>query len=310
MRRYLAVSAAIGAALTVVTAVAGCGSVPATAGHGVGTSQLPASFTRQARLVVDRWDRSATARVWDTGLVLVGASSGGRFTQIPEGAGFGSGPQKAMFFSGHFRLGTALPAGSPTDVVRWASGSTRRVPVEDSAAAFAELATKSPCGCHYGSLGDLTVTSMRPTTVSLPTSRGEARIPAWQFRVAQLSWPFTEVAVPPRDLAVLPYALRADVTELIAVSKSGRELTLEAQGGGCAGQPLPHVTALVYETPGAVVVGTKATSAGPASANQVCAGVGLRFRLHATLKRPLGNRVVLDVGSGQPLALNVPANLP
>jgi hypothetical protein len=141
---------------------------------------------------------------------------------------------------------------------------------------------------------------MRPTRVALPTSRGLAQVPAWQFRVAQLSWPFTEVAVVPRALLVLPSAFNGQVGGLVAVSNNGRELTLTAMVGACTGQPPPRVAAEVYETAGAVVVGTQVTYA--ASGSGACAGVELAERFRATLTRPLGSRVVLDVGSGQPLA--------
>jgi hypothetical protein len=175
--------------------------------------------------------------------------------------------------------------------------------VQDARAAFAELSTQTPCGGPYrcSSLGDLSVVSMRPATVALFTSRGLAQVPAWQFRVAQLPWAFTQVAVVTRALLVLPPDFRAEVTGLQSVSRDGRDLTLTTMTGYCTGQPVPRVTAQVYETAGAVVVGARVTSA-PVQGDG-CAGVGLVARFGATLTRPLGSRVVLDVGSGQPLAL-------
>jgi hypothetical protein len=300
---YLLLVAA--AALAAAGLLSACGSQQASRPTvaAVQTRSAPDSFSRRARLVVERWNRSRAASLWDNGLVLTGQE---QLVQIPPNAGFDSQRQKDMFFSGHFSLATRFPAGSPGDVVRWASGATLRLPVLDARAAFAELATRTPCGGPYrcSSLGDLSVVSMRPTTVALPTSRGLAQVPAWQFRVAQLSWPFTEAAVVPRALLVLPSAFNAQAGGPVAVSKNGRELTLTAAVGACTGQPPPRVAALVYETAGVVVVGTRVTYG--ASSFGTCAGVELIERFRATLARPLGSRVVLDVGSGQPLANESP----
>jgi hypothetical protein len=174
--------------------------------------------------------------------------------------------------------------------------------VQDARAAFAELATHRPCGGPYpcSSLRDLTVISMRTTVVTLPTNRGIAEIPAWQFRMADLSWPFTEVAVAPSAVTLLPKASGMQVSRLLRVSDGGRELTLGAIIGACTGQPTPRLSALVYQTATTVVVGLQwRPTAAPNSAT--CAGLGLLVTLHAALSRPLGRRVVLDVLSGQPL---------
>ena len=304
MRRHTAMPLTVAAAAVIMAAIllSACGSGPAMSPVlATGTTHLlPGSFIRQAREVFARWDRSRAARFWRTGLVLTGE---GQLIQIPENAGFDSQRQKDMFYSGHFRLATKLPAGSPGDVVRWASGATLRLPVQDARSAFAELSTQTPCGGPYrcSSLGDLSVISILPATAALATSRGLADVPAWRFRVAQLPWPFTQVAVVPRAFLVLPFTFGVEGTSLLAVSRDGRDLTLAAATGYCTGQPKPRVSAQVYESAGAVVVGARVTNA-PASGN-ACAGVELAIRFHARLARPLGSRVVLDVRSGQPLAL-------
>jgi hypothetical protein len=295
------------ASLAAVGLLSGCGSqqAPAPKAATVESRSRPDSFIRQARLVIERWNRSRAARLWDTGLVLTGPEP---LVQTPANAGFASQRQKDMFDSGHFRLATRLPAGLPGNVVRWDGGSSMRVPVEDARSAFAQLATQTPCGGPYpcSSLGDLSVVSVRPATVALPTSRGMAQLPAWQFRVAQLGWPFTAVAVAPRALLVWPPAFTRQPASasgwpsgLAAVSKGGRQLTLVTGVGYCTGQPVPQVTALVYETAGAVVIGTRVTSA--ASGTGVCAGVELLVRFRVTLERPLGHRILLSAGSGGPV---------
>ncbi len=291
------------AAAGTVIALAGCGTgtVPSSGSRTVFNSgrQPPSSFLQRARIVSDRWSRSALARAWRTGLVLTG---GEPLIQIPDNAGFDSGRQKDMFSSGHFRLATSLPSGSPGDVVRWAGGATVRVPVEDSRAAFRVLATRTPCGGPYScrQLGDLTVTGMQPATVALPTSRGLAQVPAWRFRVAQLPWTFTQVAVVPHTLAVLRTNLMP-LAGLIDISADGRILTLGVPAGGCSGYPAPRARAETYETASTAVVGTVPVAQPGPPPGQGCAGVGLIIKTQVRLRRPLGLRVVLDVRSGQPL---------
>jgi hypothetical protein len=280
---------------------------------GCGAEQQPAAapqpsrawFVQHARAVSVRWDRSATGRIWRTGLVLTGTyeTTEGQLVQLPANAGFTSQRQKDAFSSGYFRLGAAIPGRSPRDVIRLAGGSTLKLPVQDARAAFAELATHRPCGGPYpcSSLRDLTVISMRATVVTLPTNLGMAEIPAWQFRMAGLSWPFTEVAVAPSAVTVLPMAFGMQVSRLLAVSDGGRELTLGAIIGACSGQPKPRLSALVYQTATTVVVGFQWMPTG-APSSPTCVGIGLLVILHAALNRPLGRRVVLDVLSGRPLS--------
>ena len=139
----------------------------------------------------------------------------------------------------------------------------------------------------------------------MPTSRGPAQIPAWQFRAAQLTWPFTEVAVAPRALIVLSAPVPGDepASELGGVSADGRTLTLLAPVGVCVGEHAPRVSPEVYQTASTVVVGMQmsAPAQPPPAASQVCAGVTELARVRAKLARPLGTRVLLDVNSGQPL---------
>jgi hypothetical protein len=308
MRRHIArCLSGAAASLAAVGLLSGCASQAAPVPRTVAAESHSRadSFVRQARLVIARWNRSQAARLWDTGLVLTGPEP---LVQIPANAGFDSQRQKDMFYSGHFRLATRLPAGLPGSVVRWAGGVWMRVPVEDARSAFAKLATQTPCGGPYpcSSLGDLSVVSVLPATVALPTSRGLAQVPAWQFRVAQLGWPFTAVAVASRALLVWPPAYTrqpapasSGPSGLVAVSRDGRQLTLVTAVGYCTGQPMPRVTGLVYETAAAVVIGTRVTS--PASASAVCPGVELLVRFRVTLTRQIGHRVVLSAGSGEPV---------
>jgi len=224
-------------------AVAACGSqraAPPAASRATPPAagqNGPAAFVARARQVTAQWDRSAAARIWRTGLVLMDASD---LTPVPSGAGFSSQREKDAFGSGHFRLAGTLPAGPLPGLVRWADGSTVRLALLTARAAFAELAAQRPCGGPYA-CGQLTVTGAQPGAVAVRTSRGLASVPAWRFTVAGLGWKVSEVAVARNALAVLPgYGPippagqnTPGVNVLTAVSADGRTLTFSFIGSAC-----------------------------------------------------------------------------
>jgi hypothetical protein len=285
-------------------AVAACGSQPAAP---PATSQTtppaagqngPAAFVARARQVTAQWDRSAAARVWRTGLVLLDASD---LTPVPPSAGFSSQREKDAFGSGHFRLAATLPAEPLPGLVRWADGTTSRLPLLTARAAFAELAAQRPCGGPYA-CGQLTVTGAQPGVVTVHTSRGLASVPAWRFTVPGLGWPVSEVAVARNALVVLPAHVpippagqnTPGVNGLTAVSADGRTLTLSFTGSACDAA----WGAYRYESNGTVVAGSWEK---PSAGNTPCPAVGMTRTARVTLARPLGTRVILDVASGLPL---------
>lgn len=290
--------------LVAVLAVAACGSQRAAQPGTAGTASQaagqngPAAFVSRARQVTAQWDRSAAARAWRTGLVLMSASD---LTTMPRNAGFSSGGEKDAFGSGHFRLAGALPAAPLPGVVRWADGSTLRLPLLTARAAFGELATQRPCG-GPGACGQLTVTGAEPGAVTIATSRGMASVPAWHFTVAGLGWKVSEVAVARSALVALPdYGPTVPagqntpgVSGLTAVSADGRTLTVGLIGGACDAA----WGAYRYETSTTVVAGSWQK---PSPGNGPCPAVGLFRTARVRLARPLGTRVVLDVASGLPL---------
>ena len=292
------------AVLAAAVAVAACGSqraAPPVTTHATPPAagqDGPAAFVARARQVTARWERSAAARAWRTGLVLLDASD---LTPVPRDQGFGSQRQKDAFGSGHFRLAGTLPAQPLAGLVRWADGSTLRLPLLTAKAAFAELAAQRPCGGPY-SCDQLTVTGAQPGVVTVSTSRGLARVPAWRFTVAELGWQPSEVAVARSALVVLPgygpipaAGLNTPgVSELTAVSADGRTLTLSFIGSACDAA----WGAYRYESGGTVAAGSWQR---PSAGNGVCPAVGIPRTARVTLARPLGTRVVLDVASGLPL---------
>jgi hypothetical protein len=220
-------------------------------------------------------------------------------TSVPYGAGFSSASEKLAFMSGRFRLAGVLPAGPLPGTVRWADGTTLRLPLLTARAAFAELAAQRPCPAS-SACGQLTVTGAEPSAVTVPTSRGPASVPAWRFTVAGLGWKVSEVAVARSALVILPGNGQSPaagrntpgVGAVTAVSVHGRTLTVSFLGGCDAAWG-----AYLYESGGTVVVGSWEKP--PAAA--ACTAIGIGRTARVTLTRPLGTRVVLDVASGQPL---------
>lgn len=292
------------AVLAAALAVVACGSqraAPPVTTHATPPAagqDGPAAFAARARQVTVQWERSAAARAWRTGLVLLDPSD---LTPVPSGAGFGSQGQKDAFGSGHFRLAGTLPAQPLAGLVRWADGTTLRLPLLTARAAFAELAAQRRCG-GPSACGQLTVTGAQPGVVTVHTSRGLAHVPAWRFTVAELGWQVSEVAVARSALVVVPgYGPippagqnTPGVNVLTAVSADGGTLTLSFIGSACdAGWG-----AYRYESNATVVVGSWEK---PSAGNTPCPAVGMPRTARVTLSRPLGTRVVLDVASGLPL---------
>jgi hypothetical protein len=295
------------ALLVAVLTIAGCVSqgaatyvTPAATPPATGQNG-PAAFVIRARQVTAQWDRSAAARAWRTGLVVMDASD---LTPVPDNAGFSSQRQKDAFGSGHFRLAGTLPATPLQGLVRWADGGTLRLPLLTARTAFTELAAQRPCGGPYP-CGQLTVTGAQPGAVTIRTSRGLASVPAWRFSVAGLGWKVSEVAVARGALVVLPPYIPTSpagrgntqmVSGLTAVSADGRTLTLTFPGGACDAA----WGAYLYETSTTVVAGSWEKSSTP-SGNAMCPAMAVLRTARVTLARPLGTRVTLDVASGLPL---------
>ena len=292
------------AVLTAAVAVAACGSQPAAppvtshAASPAAGQNGPAAFITRARQVTAQWERSAAARAWRTGLVLLDGSD---LTPIPRDQGFSSQREKDAFGSGHFRLAATLPAQPLAGVVRWADGTTLRLPLLAAGAAFAGLAAQRPCG-GPSACGQLIVTGAQPGVVTVRTSRGLASVPSWQFTVAGLGWPVSEVAIARSAFVVLPgYGPippagrnTPGVSGLPAVSVDGRTLTVSFTGSACDAA----WGAYRYESGGTVVTGSWER---PSAGNTPCPAVGMPRTARVTLARPLGTRIVLDVASGLPL---------
>ncbi|MFE9203842.1 hypothetical protein [Micromonospora sp. NPDC007230] len=148
----------------------------------------------------------------------------------------------------------------------------------------------------------LTVTGVKLGSAPVRTSRGIAEVPAWLFTVAELRVPVARLAVAPRAVGTRPEAVaptRPLPDGLVAVQSldpvDGARLDYRVGVGACDG----GLTPLVLERDDVVVLG-----AGVVRSTGICTAQLAMKPVSVTLKAPLGDRVVLDVGSGTPLIVS------
>lgn len=295
-----------------VTALAG-GCATSTGGTGNGTpgtgrasaagSNKPggnvAAFDARAKLVAAAWDKAGLAKEWLTGLVLT----------VPDelvfvgSKGFATSDQKVAFLDGQLTLSAQLPTTPLRGKVRWPGGATATVPLLTATQAYRTIATERPCQ-GQSCPPPLVVTGAKPGTVTVGTSRGRATVPAWAFTVPSLPEPIAVGALAPGSyqtqpdhLAGLPAGGLDGFTGagLGRVSADGRQVHVLVGKSPCD----TRSGALVYETSTAVIVGGWTYNPHP---NGPCAAVLEIASVPVKLARPLGDRVVLSVSDGRPLA--------
>jgi len=269
----------------------------------------PTDFDKRAERVIGAWEAAAIQSAWKTGFVPLEAltRTGGDGTQsiYKVGGDAFAGNAKMAVIGGWFRLAAAnLPVAPDSGEVRFADGSTIRVPLASARDAYAAMEAGDPTPDCHGNGCTLTVIGAELGTSALATSRGKATVPVWQFTVEELTVPMIRVAVAPSVITPLPTpAIGRDdyLTTVNAVSAAGdsdppavRRLTLHITGGACDSSR----TGLIHETPVAVVVGVSIVQEPGA-----CIALGVIAEVRAELAAPLGYRVLLDAATGQPLVL-------
>ena len=281
---------AVAVAAVFAVGVAGCAQTPALRPAPPPQPYVrstDAQFTTRAAYVAQAWEGLNDA--WFHGFVPLQGPT-------VEGA-TGAGAYKASAYAGRYRLATmaTLPVEAPADaVVAFEDGDSMRVAVVTAVRAYNELTATGdePCvGCPV-----LTVTGATLGTVKIATSRGPATVPAWLFTVAQLSSPMAQLAV-----------AAADQMDAAGSGRAGRLDRLAAAGSLDSwrlGGRVPGSVAAVRRRSAAAGVGDR-DRGGPRCDVQpnglACddAGVGPNVPMSVTLSRPLADRLVIDVLSGQ-----------
>jgi hypothetical protein len=321
MRRWF-VYAAVPLALLAGCAQGGPGSSDPGGQPPGGTS---AAFDRRAVEVAKAWRASGSSESWRHGFVPLGD-----LTVLPPDARF-SDDTKLAFGNGWFRSTVPLPADVPADgTVRFSGAETLSVPLTSAAEAYRAIDKGDPpCSAESGSsvggvppavqtagpenpsgtkstvlpapCTSLTVTGVKLGTVQLRTSRGEATVPAWLFTVDELAGALARVAVAPAAIGAVPSSspppFQPDSTLVGAqdlAKVDGPELAYRLLVGACD----KDITPLAYEAEDVVVVGGQVTRSAGA-----CVAMAKIVPVTVTLDTPLGDRLVLDVGTGAPLLL-------
>lgn len=259
-----------------------------------------AAFDALAGQEAAAWASSPLGKTWRTGLVVLSTDD---LSSGPSG-GFPSGPDKADFINGDLVFTGPKPSGAPAGVVSWPGGATMKVPVLTEARTFSELTNSRQCpSC---ATTPLDVTAATPTTLAVATSRGIAKVPAWAFTLKGVSGPVIQAALPPGSYVTPGSTGNPSKARLagvgnaftgalgVTVSADGRTLTLELFGGACDSK----WGGLETEADGAVVIGGWEVDPTP---DVPCPAVGVLLTTTVRLKAPVGDRVIIDASTGQPV---------
>jgi hypothetical protein len=229
--------------------------------------------------------------------------------------GFDTGEQKVAWTYGHVTLAPAVGqavAGSGT--LRLPDGSSRPVdlvgvrPALDRALEGA-LSKPRDCDGIPAAQCRLVVSEAVLVEAAVRTSGGDATVPVWRLTVEGLAHPISVIAVAdgvfaqPQHLGPLP-GLPDAPPELHGADSlrrvEGATVDVGIAGGGCDAGLVAHVV----ELDDMVVVGGTTP---PLPKDTACTAdyASRPARLH--LAQPLGTRPVIDIASGRPRVLGVPA---
>ncbi|MEY2242146.1 hypothetical protein AB8A21_04200 [Streptomyces sp. BF23-18] len=265
--------------------VVGCGDLSAPGGGHVRDDDT----AERARRVAAAWEGSEVARAWQRDYYLLGDA-----VQLPGGA-FHNDADKRAYATRNFDLRTPLPdAPKKPGRIRWTDGEALTLPLTSARAAYDKLDRGESPGPA------LTVTGARLGDMTVLTSRGKATVPAWLFTVKGYDTPLKHIAVTPPKLPRPPIgAVQQETDELVplhglnTVAQDGRTLTVLAKHGACDDGPAVDV----LETEGSVVLSAsiRGTSDGP------CTSQSLAKKVTVRLRRPVGDRILLDAFTGRPV---------
>ncbi|MFD9948124.1 hypothetical protein ACFWYW_55140 [Nonomuraea sp. NPDC059023] len=284
------------ACLSLVLFLCSCGVV-----HQAPTGGSPDAsadeFDRRAREVAQRWHGSADDRAWRTGFValeVLNPQGWNHVRQIPAWV-------NRSAHNGVWQLAAELPKASPERAdVRWPDGEVSQVPLISAASAYAQFSRPAKLieeDCPARGCRPLRVIGARLGKVPLQTSRGTIQAPAWMFAVEGVEQKKVHVAIAPSAVTARPERVQGDIEEVMAFELTAgkpHELLLRYGYGAC---DTVH-GARAYETDQLVVVDVDTRDSG---SGEVCPAMLKTATTTVALARPLGERLVLDSGTGLPV---------
>ncbi|MEU4091825.1 hypothetical protein [Streptomyces sp. NPDC026673] len=275
----------LGVVCLLAAGAVGCGAQTVS---GAGDSGASAGRMRE---VAEAWRGAEAARLWREGFYPLED-----VVRLPEGA-FRTDADKQAYLTRNFALRGKLPGKAPEGRIRWADGTSRPVTPMTAQQAY-ELLGKGSTGRK----DPLTVTKATFGEMTLLTSGGEARVPAWHFTIAGYDTPLQRVAIRPAKSPEAPIDALTEVTDdsmplhgLREVAEGGRSVTVRAGHGACD----DGAAVDVLETRDSVVLSASIVGSG----DGVCTKQLVIDPVTVRLERPLGGRILLDAFTGAPVAL-------
>lgn len=294
-----------------VTGAPDATDVPGRRGDVAPVAPAPPGFAGRAAVVADAVRRAGVPTVPTVPVLLSGWALD---------LGFDTDEQKIAWNARKVDLAPGVPApttGTGTMTGTTTSGqATRSVGVIGPREALdralrADSDAPGSCDGVPAASCRLVVTRAVRADAPVRTSTGDVRLPVWRLTIDGLSHPISVVAVvdgvlewhlpgPVQPLPGLPEAapLVHPADRLVAVSGSTVEVGIG--GGACDVDLAAHVV----ELDDMVVVGGTSQ---PSPLDTACPASYTSSTARLQLARPLGSRPVIDVVSGRPRILGVPA---
>ncbi|GAB1820305.1 hypothetical protein [Herbidospora sp. RD11066] len=252
-------------------------------------------YSGQTRTVAAHWRNSPERVSWTDGLVLLQHLTLESEGRRPKWAHFSSGARV-------WKLEADLPSDAPAPAeLRWRDGTTLTVPLLSPAAAYTALTGPSrrrDGRCPAAGCRPLRVTKVTRGETTAYSSRGEVRLPTWDYTVDGLTEPYRRIAVDPSAMGAPPRRFGNGLPAPVSAYefRSATELRLRYQHGAC---DTTH-GASAYETPEVVVVIVDVRD-DDLPDGMGCPLIGREDQIYVTLQAPLGRRVVLDASTGLPV---------
>ncbi|MDH6493642.1 hypothetical protein [Streptomyces sp. SAI-127] len=257
--------------------------------------QSPQKQEKRARQVADAWGGSAAAAAWSQGYYPMADA-----VQTPE-SGWRSKADEQAYETKNFDLRGNLPTTSAEHgTVDWGSGVTLTRPLWGAKKAYQSFDLNSSEGPR------LTITGARLGETTITTSRGTATVPAWLFTLDGYDTPLKRVAVTPSKLPEQPIeqaqqgsagGLRR-VARLVGTATDGLSITVKATHGSCDDGPVVKV--LETDESAVLYASIAGAQSGPCSADLTERSVKVKLR------KPLGDRILLDALTGRPVPYGEP----
>jgi hypothetical protein len=283
------------AAVALAAGTSGCGLLP--------SRDDSARLHQQAQAALTRWTDAVAAVGGQSAFIPVGELTG----QVGDWEEAVGDNNKPALMAGLFEAVVTLPTETPPDGdLRRQDGSIATVPLISAQKALSDLKADA-AGSACPECVPLQITAVRLTTGPVDTSRGPAVAPVWEFTVQGTAVRVTRVAIADRVTVVPPPWDSSDPPAGISIESAtgtvaGRQLAVAFTGAPDTGdKPCgADYTAEAVESPTAVVVIVTEHRHG---FGEACTLVGARRTAEAELSAPLGERAVLEVREGRPVAV-------